>query len=151
MSATDAEIKEALRLAGAEEFVDKLSEGINSRLGQAGATLSGGQRQRLDLARAILSQASVLILDEPTSALDTEKEQGLIFTLNNIRRRRKFDDHCGHRLALVHQAEHVVVLQNGHVEASGALEEVKTKSEWFANALSNYSSKKEPFAEGNPK
>ena len=85
--ATNAEIFEALHLAGAADFVKELPEGLDNRLGQAGSTLSGGQRQRIDLARAIISDSSVLILDEPTSALDTKNEQAFIETLENLRKR----------------------------------------------------------------
>ncbi|MFM9148077.1 MAG: ABC transporter ATP-binding protein, partial [Verrucomicrobiota bacterium] len=76
-SATDAEVREAARLAGALPFIESLPDGFATRVGERGSRLSGGQRQRVAVARAFLKDAPVLILDEATSALDAESEKGV--------------------------------------------------------------------------
>ena len=68
-------LEEALRMAGAWEFVQELEDGINTMVGDRGAMLSGGQRARISLARALLKSPSLLILDEASSALDAETER----------------------------------------------------------------------------
>lgn len=137
--ATDPEIETAIWLSGAAAFVSQLPNGIHSRLGHSGASLSGGQRQRIDLARAIVSRASLLILDEPTSALDAESEMAFIVTLKNLRAERGVTILVvTHRLSIARDAEKIVVLRDGHVEAFGTLDEVRTNSMWFAEALSTH-------------
>lgn len=137
--ATDAEIEEALSLAGAAVFVAQLPHGLHSRLGQAGTSLSGGQRQRIDLARAIVSRTSMLILDEPTSALDAESEKAFIATLKHLRVERGVTILVvTHRLALVRDADQIVVMRDGRVEATGTLEEARANSAWFADALATH-------------
>lgn len=137
--ATDAEIEEAISLAGAAAFVAQLPHGMHGRLGRAGTSLSGGQRQRIDLARAIVSRASILILDEPTSALDAESERAFIATLKRLRAERGLTILVvTHRLALVRDADQIVVMRDGRVETSGTLEEVRMNSAWFADAMSTH-------------
>jgi ATP-binding cassette subfamily C protein len=137
--ATEAEIEEAISLAGAAAFVAQLPNGMHSRLGQAGASLSGGQRQRIDLARAIVGRGSLLILDEPTSALDAESEKAFIATLKLLGTKRRLTILVvTHRLALVNYADQIVVMRDGHIEAVGGAVEVTQKSVWFADAISNY-------------
>ena len=81
--ATDEQIKEALRVACADEFVDKLPDGLETVIKEKGAGLSEGQIQRLAVARAFLSDAPIILFDEATSALDEETEERL---LENIKR-----------------------------------------------------------------
>lgn len=80
----DVLIEQALWIACADEFIDKLEKGINTRLGERGTGLSEGQMQRIAIARALYSEAPVLLLDEATSALDTSTEQKLLFNLKNM-------------------------------------------------------------------
>jgi len=83
---SDEDIWRALRLAGAEEFVRQLPEGLNTDLGERGVKLSGGQRQRLSLARALVRRPTLLILDEVTSALDPETERRLVESIARLAR-----------------------------------------------------------------
>ena len=73
-NATDAEIEQAAKKAGAYDFIIKLQDGFNTLVGERGIKLSGGQRQRIAIARAIVKDAPILVLDEATSALDSESE-----------------------------------------------------------------------------
>jgi ABC-type multidrug transport system fused ATPase/permease subunit len=106
--ATDAEVERASRLALVDEFAARLPDGLDTRVGERGATLSGGQRQRISIARAILRDAPVLILDEPTSALDATSE-GLLMEALLI----------AHRLSTIRSADRVAVLDGGHLVQVG--------------------------------
>ena len=74
-SATDDEVKKAAKLANCTEFIDKLSEGYETIIGENGAELSGGERQRISIARAFLKNAPILILDEIAASLDVDNEK----------------------------------------------------------------------------
>ncbi len=121
-SAAEEEIREALRLAAADEIVDGLPDGIETRVGDRGVTLSGGQRQRLCLARALLSQSSILGLDDATSALDAVTER---IVLQNIRglgngsRRPVTLFIVSNRLSTVLLADRVLLLAEGRIAALG--------------------------------
>ena len=86
--ATDAEVEAAARAAHAHEFIERLPQGYQTHLGEAGLGLSGGQRQRLAIARALLSDAPILLLDEATSALDAESEHLIQQALPELMRGR---------------------------------------------------------------
>ena len=105
-------ITEAARAAHAIEFIDGLSEGFETMLGERGVKLSGGQRQRIAIARALLKNAPILILDEATSALDTESERQVQEALDRLMIGRSTIV-IAHRLSTVERASRIVVLQNG--------------------------------------
>lgn len=137
--ASDDDIRAAAALAGANDFINKLPQGLATRLGQGGGGLSGGQRQRLDLARAIASRATLLILDEPTSALDAESEQDFVASLRRLRTERPVTILVvTHRMALIRDAKQIAVLRDGKVDAFGDFVNVQQNSVWFANAISSY-------------
>ena len=115
--ATDAEVRAAARAAAAG-FVDGLPDGYDTFLGERGVRLSGGQRQRIAIARAILRNAPVLLLDEATSALDAESEAAVQSALTVLARNRTTLV-IAHRLATVRRADRIVVLDDGHVVATG--------------------------------
>jgi ABC-type multidrug transport system fused ATPase/permease subunit len=137
-NASDAEVREAARLAGALTFIDALSGGFNTVLGEGGYRLSGGQRQRLDIARALVRRAPILILDEPTSALDPDAEAAFRDALRTLRAETDLTIIViAHRLSTVADAEQIVVLNNGCVEAVGTHEELLAAGGWYARGYSN--------------
>ena len=133
--ATDEEILEAVRLADAEKFINQLPQGFDTILGDDAIKLSGGQRQRLDLARALISKASILVLDEPTSNLDAESAHMFKKTLAMINKNTRVTIIIvAHRLASISDADNIIVLNQGIVESSGSHLELLEKSEWYSNA-----------------
>lgn len=128
--ASDAEVEEAARLAGALDFIRALPQGMDTPVGQRGSSLSGGQRQRVAIARAFLKDAPVLLLDEATSALDTETERAIQASLNQLMRGRTTLI-VAHRLSTIRDVDRVVVLDRGAVEADGTRAEVLAASPLF--------------------
>ena len=117
--ASDAEVREAARVACADEFIEALPLGYDTPLGERGARLSTGQRQRLTLARAILKEPQILLLDEPTASLDAETEERLVRRLAEWGRGRSVLL-VTHRLSTARLADRVVFLERGKVVESGA-------------------------------
>ncbi|CAM3965023.1 ABC transporter ATP-binding protein [Kibdelosporangium persicum] len=132
--ATDAEVAEAARLAGAHEFVQALPEGYDTNCGERGALLSGGQRQRIAIARALLTRAPVLVMDEAVSGLDTESERALHEGLDAARGSRTTLV-IAHRLSTIRRADKVVVLDGGTVVAQGTHEELVTGDAGYRDLL----------------
>jgi ATP-binding cassette subfamily B protein/subfamily B ATP-binding cassette protein MsbA len=116
--ATEAQIEAAAEAANAHEFIRKLPKGYQTVLGPRGATLSGGQRQRLSIARALLTDAPVLVLDEPTSALDTGTEASLMTALQRLMEARTTFI-IAHRLSTIRNADLIVVLNRGRIVQTG--------------------------------
>jgi subfamily B ATP-binding cassette protein MsbA len=133
--ASDSEIEEAARLAGAHSFISALPGGYDTRLGNEGVSLSGGQRQRLELARALAQRASILILDEPTSNLDADAEDRFRRALQRIRNLEGTTVIViAHRLSTIIDADKIIVLNAGHVETVGTHEEVLARNAWYKDA-----------------
>ncbi|MFE7314234.1 ABC transporter ATP-binding protein/permease [Streptomyces sp. NPDC057555] len=116
--ATDADLTAAARIAGIHDEIAALPDGYATVLGERGATLSGGQRQRLALARALLTDAPVLVLDEATSSVDERREADIVRELLNAAGGRTVLV-IAHRLAAVRHADHIVVLDGGRVDGIG--------------------------------
>ncbi len=133
--ATDEEVREAARLAGALDFIEALPEGFDCPLGEDGNRLSGGQRQRLDIARALVRRAPILILDEPTSALDADAEAAFRDALRTLRLETNLTIIViAHRLSTIADADQIIVLRQGHVESVGSHAELMTAGGWYARA-----------------
>ncbi|MDD3327077.1 MAG: lipid A export permease/ATP-binding protein MsbA [Zoogloea sp.] len=116
--ASAADIRAAARAAHALEFIDKLPDGLATRVGANGSLLSGGQRQRIAIARAFLRDAPVLLLDEATSALDNESERAVKDALVELRRNRTVIV-IAHRLSTIHDADLIVVMERGRIVETG--------------------------------
>ncbi len=136
-NATAEQVREAAKLAQADEFIIRLPEGYDTMLGESGIRLSGGQRQRLDLARALVRQAPILILDEPTSNLDADSEALLREALSRIRRETDITIIIvGHRLSTLSNADIIVTLEGGKVTATGSHASHMAEGGWYARAYS---------------
>ena len=116
--ASDVEVREALAMANALDFVARLPEGLASALGERGVKLSGGQRQRIAIARAILADRAILLLDEATSSLDAESEKAVQLALERLMRGRTTLV-IAHRLATVKSCNRIVVMDHGRIVATG--------------------------------
>jgi ATP-binding cassette, subfamily B, bacterial MsbA len=116
--AKEEEVIKAARTALADEFIQCLSHGYRTVIGERGVKLSGGQRQRLAIARALLKDAPILILDEATSHLDTESERLVQQALAALMKKRTVLV-IAHRLSTVRQAHKIVVLENGRIAEMG--------------------------------
>jgi ATP-binding cassette, subfamily C, bacterial len=116
--ASAGEIREALKLAAAEEFISRLPEGLETVLGDRGVRLSGGERQRLALARALLRKPDLLILDEATSALDSENERRVQSAIEELYGRMTILV-ITHRLSTIRNADGIHVLEEGRLVESG--------------------------------
>ncbi len=117
------DIIEAARLAYADEFIQNLPQGYDTRVGENGVLLSGGQRQRLAIARAILKNAPILILDEATSALDNESERYIQAALEHVMKNRTTLV-IAHRLSTIKRADKIIVLHHGRVMEQGTHEQL---------------------------
>jgi ABC-type multidrug transport system fused ATPase/permease subunit len=121
---SDEEVYEALVGASLLEFVETLSLGINTEVGERGSKISGGQRQRIGIARALISNPALIVLDEATSSLDGETESQITEALNKVKGR------CtvvmiAHRLSSVRESDVVIYLDKGIVVAEGTFTEVR--------------------------
>jgi ATP-binding cassette, subfamily B, heavy metal transporter len=116
--ASQEEIEHAAKLAQVHDFVLKLPEGYDTKVGERGLKLSGGEKQRVAIARTILKDPRILILDEATSALDTRTEQDIQTALNAVSNRRTTLV-IAHRLSTVVDADEIIVLRDGLVAERG--------------------------------
>ncbi|NES81801.1 MAG: peptidase domain-containing ABC transporter, partial [Moorea sp. SIO2B7] len=120
------QVIEAAKLAGADEFIQKLPMAYETQIGEGGGMLSGGQRQRLAIARALLGNPRLLVLDEATSHLDAESERIIQTNLNTILKNRTTLV-IAHRLSTVRKADMILVMDRGVLIESGTHEELMAK------------------------
>lgn len=132
--AGDAEMITALRQAALGELLDTLADGLDTSIGEGGATLSGGQLQRLSIARALLLDPAVLILDEPVAHLDALAEAELNAAVRELRRGRT-TILIAHRASTIRSADRVVLIEAGRVVADGVHDELLVSSAAYADLL----------------
>jgi ATP-binding cassette subfamily B protein len=118
LGASDHEVMEAARLAEADEFIRRLPEGYDTKVGERGVKLSGGQRQRIAIARALLRRAPILLLDEATSALDSESEAAIQRALVGLMHRKTVIA-IAHRLSTLRAMDRIVVIERGLIVEDG--------------------------------
>ncbi|CAB3833982.1 Putative multidrug export ATP-binding/permease protein [Achromobacter dolens] len=116
--AGEAEVRAAARAAHCLDFIERLPQGWQTRLGEAGGKLSGGERQRLSIARAILKDAPIVILDEPTAALDTESELAVQAAIDTLVAERSVIV-IAHRLSTIVAADRILVFEDGRITQRG--------------------------------
>lgn len=116
--ASDEEVEAAARAAHCHEFITRLPEGYQTRVGDIGGRLSGGERQRISIARAMLKNAPIVVLDEPTAALDTESEVAVQRAIDALVRERTVIV-IAHRLSTIAAADQILVIDEGRVVESG--------------------------------
>ena len=133
-NAVDDDIIQALKRANLWEFVDSLSEKINTRIGEGGLQLSGGQRQRIAIARAFFKDAALLLMDEPTSALDTNAEREVQTALNALAEGRT-SIVVAHRLHTLRDMDCIYVFDKGYIVESGTWDELYQKKGEFYQLL----------------
>jgi ATP-binding cassette subfamily B protein len=128
--ATREEIERAARRAQAHDFIERLPDGYDTRVGERGLTLSGGQRQRIAIARAFLADPRILILDDATSSVDASTEQEIKRALRDVMAGRTTFV-IAHRLSTISLADEIVVLEDGELLADGTHEELLEASDLY--------------------
>ncbi|MBC8117582.1 MAG: ATP-binding cassette domain-containing protein, partial [Candidatus Saccharimonas sp.] len=124
--ASPEEVRAAAEAANATEFIDRMTHGRHTIIGERGVRLSGGQRQRLAIARAILADPKLLILDEATSNLDTDSERLIQQSLVPLMKGRT-SFVIAHRLSTIAGADVIVVIENGRISQTGTHSQLMSK------------------------
>lgn len=132
--ASDKQVREAVRMAAAQEFVEDLPRGWDTNIGDLGVRLSGGQKQRLSIARAVLNNPDVLILDEATSHLDSITEKAIQNTVQELSKGRTVIA-IAHRLSTIKKADRIIVMENGRVCEEGNHTELMAKNGRYRELL----------------
>jgi ATP-binding cassette subfamily B protein len=136
--ATDEEVIAVAKMAHAHDFIEKLSEGYGTLVGERGVKLSGGQRQRVAIARAMLKNAPILVLDEATSALDSESEILIQDALWKLMEGRT-SIVIAHRLSTIQKMDRIIVLEDGKIAEQGSHKELLAKNGTYAKLWAHQS------------
>lgn len=131
-SATDAEVEAACRAAGCETFIQRMARGYDTEIGENGSLLSGGERQRLSIARAILKGSPILLLDEATANLDIENELAVKRAIANLLAEKKTVVMIAHTLAIVKNADQILVVDGGRIAEAGTHQALLKKGGKYA-------------------
>ena len=129
---TDEEIKEACRLACLDEFINNLTDGYDTIVGEGGVNLSGGQRQRLAIARALVQKTEIILFDEATSALDNETQEKIQRAIENLQKKYTILI-IAHRLSTVINSDRILFLDDGRIIAEGTHKELLNNCEEYKN------------------
>ncbi len=131
-NATIDEIKQACKLAAADDFISNLPDKYKTLVGENGVRLSGGEKQRLSIARAILKNSPIILLDEATSSLDTDSEEKVQNAIFNLTKNRTTIV-IAHRLSTIKKADHIIVMQKGKIVEQGNHDELLKNSKVYEN------------------
>jgi len=129
---TVEEIMEASKIARANDFINELAEGYETKVGERGLRLSGGQKQRVSIARAVLRDKPILILDEATAAVDVETEQQIRDAMDDVMHGRTTVI-IAHRLSTIKKADKIIVLNDGQIEDIGSHDELMARGGLYAH------------------
>jgi subfamily B ATP-binding cassette protein MsbA len=132
LNATDDEIKEAAKLSYAAEFIDKLPEKYDTKIGENGVRLSGGEKQRLSIARAMLKKSQIILLDEATSSLDADTENKIQEAITYLTKNRTTLV-IAHRLSTILNSNKIYVIDNGSVVDNGTHKDLLESSKIYKN------------------
>src|SRR5574344_824916 len=133
-NATDEDVQRVVEAAHLDEFLDEMPDGLDSVIGERGATLSGGQRQRVAIARAMLKNSQIVILDEATSALDNKSEAIVQKALDNLMQNKTVFV-IAHRLSTIKNANKIAVINEGELVESGTHDELLSRENGFYKRL----------------
>ena len=129
--ATIEEVIEAAKSANAHEFITKLPDGYNTKIGRGGHSLSGGERQRISIARAIIQDPNILILDEATASMDTKTERKIQVAIDGLKEGRTIIS-IAHRLSTLRDADMLCVIENGELKELGTHDDlIRRKGKYF--------------------
>src|SRR5690625_4598913 len=136
--ASDEEVIEAVRVVGADDFIQRLTNTYQTEVEERGSILSAGERQLLSFARALLADPSILILDEATASIDTETEVKIQLALARLLKGRR-SIVIAHRLSTIREAENIFVLEHGRILENGNHEELMSRrGEYFGLIKSQF-------------
>lgn len=129
-NASIEQLNRAIKIADFEKDINYLSDGLNTKVGEGGATLSGGQKQRLSIARALIKDPEILILDDSLSAVDANTEENIIEQLKQFRK-NKTNIIIAHRFSAIRDADLIIVMDQGRIIDQGTHEELLKKDGWY--------------------
>ncbi len=133
-NATDEQVIAAAKMANCHEVIEKLSEGYQTMIGENGSKLSGGERQRISIARAFLKNAPIILLDEISASLDVENEMKIQESLNSLIKDKTVVI-ISHRLKSIENADKIIVMDDGKIDAMGTHEQLIEKSQPYQNMV----------------
>jgi subfamily B ATP-binding cassette protein MsbA len=148
--ATDEQIEHAAKLAEADAFIRALPQGYQTQISESGSNLSGGQRQRIAIARALITEAPIMVLDEPTSALDPNNERAITHTLNGLKGARTIIL-VSHRLSTVIECDQIFMMEAGRILERGTHDElVARRGAYYEMARHQLQLDEDPAPAGQP-